>query len=103
MRNVILSSVFIIAVVSAYQTGWYGISSQNEEKMSIYVTQSDTNSVIIHFSIPGFFIDDKTEGNTTYWRINVLGVYGKTDSIGLPELPIFSEMIAIPECDSFLV
>ena len=101
MKKTIIVLLFGIAVASAYQSGWYGISSQNEEKVSVYVTQSDSNSVIVHFFIPGFFIYDRTEGDSTYWRIDASGIYGKTDSTELPELPIVSEMIAIPECDSY--
>jgi len=34
MKYVILFSTIILSVVSAYQSGWYGISSQSEEKVS---------------------------------------------------------------------
>ena len=54
MKKTIIVLLFAIAVAPAYQSGWYGISSQNEEKVSVYVPQSDTNSVIVHFFIPGF-------------------------------------------------
>jgi len=44
-----------------------------------------------------------TEGDSTYWRLSLKERYSLTDSMGLPELPILMDKIAIPSCDSVTI
>jgi len=100
----ILFVVLLITCLFAYQDGWYSLTSETgDSTISAYILHSGTDYVEVSFQIPGFFIESQTEGNTTYWRINLKNDYERADSTGLPEIPILSRHIAIPECDSYKV
>ena len=104
MKRIMLFVLLIIACASAYQDGWQSLRSDTgDSTVSRYVLHSDSNYVEVLYHIPGFFLETKTEGGETYYRINLKDEYSFTDSIGLPEIPILNDNIAIPICDSFKV
>ncbi len=102
MKQAFLLVMCIAAFSFAYQNGWQNISSQDEAPVSIYVLRSDSTTVDITFSIPGFYLE-QDEDSTDYWHVSLKDEYTFTDSLGLPELPILRKNIAIPECDSYQV
>jgi len=100
----VLCVVLLTTSLFAYQDGWHSLVSEaGDSTISAYVLHSGTDYVEVSFLIPGFYMESQTEGNTTYWRMTLKNEYDKTDSLGLPELPLLSKHIAIPECDSFEV
>ncbi|HPT72953.1 MAG TPA: C25 family cysteine peptidase, partial [Candidatus Cloacimonadota bacterium] len=64
-------------------------------KTSIKILNQSSNSIDIEFDLPNYQIVTETVGNQTYQRIDIDG----TDYLskeGMPELPVFSGMLAIP-------
>lgn len=100
----LVTIALLSSIVFAYQDGWQSFGgSTGDSTVSRYVLHSDSNYVEISYYIPGFFLETKTEGGGTYYRINLKDEYSFTDSLGLPELPTLKDNIAIPQCDSFKV
>ena len=103
MRSIWFTILFTTCLF-AYQDGWQPLTSDAGDSTVVrYVLHSDSNYVEISYYIPGFFLETKTEGGGTYYRINLKNEYSSIDSVGLPELVILKDNIAIPVCDSFKV
>ena len=96
MKKISLTSflaLFICSVIFANE--WINFSDQGEGKTEYDVIHSTSSSVEFEVDIPGMYSRD-IDGYQRVWILE----HTKMDSVGNPEVPIVSFLIAIPECDS---
>lgn len=93
-NNILLFSILLAAIVAKSQNWVEFTSSQSTKPICNVLTSNDT-LVKFNVTIPGMF----ETAVDTFNRVNIKE-HTKMDSVGYPEIPIVSFLVAIPECDS---
>jgi len=96
-----ITSLIIILygiVLSVQSQTWVNINSSTPEKISAYVTESNSQTIKVKFDTHGFYSKTLTAKDGTYQRLVIPGA-GRSQTTGFPELPFIRQIIAIPECD----
>ena len=95
--------LFVIALcwvsIFLHAQTWINLGSSTPKEISATVTDSSSQTIHVHFSTQGFYSESINVGNIIYQRLSIPGT-GKTYTVGNPELPSFSQMVAIPECSN---
>ena len=78
---------------------WVNLGSSTPKEIKATVTESNSQSIRVHFDTKGFDSESINEGNIIYQRLSIPGA-GKSQTVGSPELPSFHQMVAIPECSN---
>ena len=101
-RTIIFFTIIISLslALGTYQDGWYELLTSNEEPITSVILHNTSDSIKINFHIPGFYLE-QDEDSTDYYHISLKDESNFTDSVGLPQVIIIVENIAIPECDSY--
>ncbi len=92
-----ISLILVIALfISAfgYADEWVNFNDRGESSPIYEVTNSTSSFVEFELEIPGMNSKDIDIYNRVY-----IPEHTKMDSIGFPEVPVVSYLIAIPECD----
>ena len=76
---------------------WVNLGSPVPKEISAIVTESNSQTIRVLFSTRGFYSESINEGNVTYQRLSIPKA-SRSQTIGFPELPLFRQMVAIPEC-----
>ena len=76
---------------------WVNLGSSTPKEIRATATESNNQSIRVLFDTKGFNTESINEGNAVYQRLSIPGA-GKTQTVGSPELPLFRQMVAIPEC-----
>ena len=95
----ILSLLLIMMRGITNAQNWVNLGSSTPKEISATVTESNSQSIHVLFDTKGFSSESINEGNTIYQRLSIPGA-GKTQTVGSPELPLFRQMVAIPECSN---
>ena len=97
MRKLTLLLTLVLAFCSVYaQKSWVSFTSEQPEQTTISILQSDRAGLTFEVTVPGMFSEQFVEGENTFQRISFInGV--TTKNVGRPELPMFSELIGIPD------
>ena len=95
MRNYILFLSFLLTSIIANSQNWIEFTSSESTKPAYNVIISNDTLVKFNVIVPGMF----ETAIDTFMRINI-EEHTKMDSIGYPEMPIVSFLVAIPYCDS---
>ncbi len=103
MRHRMMILPVLLVVLLTCMTGWAfaekkwvsidGTTVPAGPKITV-ITSNETET-ILRFDIPGFWVEEITEGVQTFHVLRFPG-YGTTLEIGKPELPVISELVAIP-------
>lgn len=95
MKRLILLSTVLFSILTLNAQSWLEFTpAQTTEPKYDLITSTDS-LVKFNVNIPGLF---ETEIDSFY-RVQIKN-HSRMDSAGLPEMPIVSFLIAIPECDS---
>jgi hypothetical protein len=86
---------FAVMPVSAAQEWVTMAGTSTPEKPSAAVLGSDDQETMISFSTNGFWTEETTEGGATYQVLQFPGYY-TTLEIGKPQLPVITELVAVP-------
>jgi len=95
MKKLMLLSTFVLLLASISAQNWTEFSASETTTPQYDLLQSNDTIVIFVVTIPGMF----ETAIDTFNRVNIEG-HTKMDSIGYPEMPIVSFLVAIPNCDS---
>ena len=98
-KNLIIIMALCVLTIGAQAQTWVNLGSVEPKEISATVTESNSQSIRVHFDTKGFNSESVNEGNTIYQRLSIPGA-GKTQTVGSPELPLFRQMVAIPECSN---
>lgn len=101
-RTFVTISVFLLVLVlglvasASGKSDWVSLNGQiSPAKPQAEVLSSNGSETIVKFTIPGFWSAEVMEDNTTYRVLEFPG-YASTLEPGKPQLPVISELIAIP-------
>jgi len=98
MKKSILSIVACLLVGSiAMAQNWVNFTKTTPEAPIVNLTASDNQAVSFTVEVCGMYKQDITEGSETFQRVSV-PQSGTLTVIGEPELPVFRQLVAIPEC-----
>jgi len=95
MKKLFIISTIIICIINAYGHNWVEFTTDESTNPHHSVIKSNDTIVEFEVTIPGIFnmlVD-------TFNRVNIKE-HTRMDSVGLPEVPIVSFLVAIPQCDS---
>lgn len=87
--------IFALSTLSVYTQEFIEFSASEKTNPGYNILVSNDTLVKFTISIPGMFetvVD-------TFSRVNIKE-HARMDSVGLPEIPIVSFLVAIPDCDS---
>lgn len=99
MKKILFVIVLCWASILLHAQTWINLGSSTPKEISATVTESNSQSIRVLFDTKGFSSESINEGNTIYQRLSIPGA-GKTQTVGSPELPLFRQMVAIPECSN---
>ena len=94
--------LLLISCLFGYEDGWYALNEQDEGPIRLTLNIDNADTVRVTYSVPGFYME-ADEDSSDYWKLRFKDRYEATDSLGLPQLPLICDMIAIPECDSYQI
>jgi len=98
MKKIILSIVACFLTVSiAISQNWVSFTKTTPEAPIVNLSTSNNQAVSFTVEFCGMYKQDITEGNETFQRVSVPSS-GTLTVTGEPELPVFRQLIAIPEC-----
>ncbi len=86
-KNLIIIMALYVLTIGAQAQTWVNLGSVEPKEISATVTESNSQSIRVHFDTKGFNSESVNEGNTIYQRLSIPGA-GKTQTVGSPELPI---------------
>jgi hypothetical protein len=81
----------------AMAQSWVSFTNATPEAPIVNLTGSDNQSVSFTVEVCGMYKQDITEGSETFQRVSV-PQSGTLTVTGEPELPVFRQLVAIPEC-----
>ena len=91
----LLFGVLFLMSYSVYAQSWVEFTASESTKPVCTIGTSNDTLVKFNVTIPGIF---KTTIDT-FNRVEIKE-HSKMDSVGYPEMPVVSFLVAIPECDS---
>ena len=95
MKKLLIISALILCLFNTYGQDWIEFTTSVSTEPQYNVLKSNDTIVEFEVTIPGMFstvID-------TFNRVQIKE-HTRMDSIGFPEMPIVSFLVAIPDCDS---
>ncbi len=99
MRKIFLTQIIGILIISNLfaEPTWIPLNESDTlvQSPSVDVLYSDYDSTIVVIQVSGFFADDTIIEGTVYKKINLPGVLASTSDLGLPDMPVLSEIIGI--------
>ena len=93
--QLILIAILTLVIKTLPAQEWVEFTASDNTEPIYTVLSSNNDSVEFNLKIPGMY---STEIDS-FQRIEIKG-HSVMDSIGFPELPVLSYLVAIPECDS---
>ena len=96
MKKFLVIVVFLVVICSISAKEWMSFDSSFEREPQVNVVESDDSRVILDISVPGMYLQNFTENGQIYQRIEM--IEGRTThDVGLPELPMITRIIGIPD------
>ena len=99
MKKTLFVLVLFLVPFFLHAQTWISLGSSTPKEIIASVTESNSQSIRVLFDTEGFYMKPINEDDDIYQRLSIPGA-GKTLSIGSPELPLFRQMVAVPECSS---
>jgi hypothetical protein len=98
MKTITIITAFMIVSIFSYSQEWVEFSAS--ESNSPQLTLSSSNDTIVEFEInvPGMY----STAIDSFNRVEIKNHF-KLDSVGFPEIPVISYLVAIPSCDSVIL
>ncbi len=98
MKTKALFIVFIFACFTAYSQDWIEFTASESTKPNYELLESTDTIVEFEIDVPGMY----TTVIDTFNRVQIKE-HTRMDSVGYPEMPIISYLVAIPACDSVIL
>ncbi len=96
MKKLIISILLVIFVGSLiFAEEWVSFTGKGESAPEYEMINSTSSLVSFELEIPGMKSTDVDAYNRVY-----IPEHSRMDSVGFPEVPVISYLIAIPECDN---
>ncbi len=96
MKKINLAIIILLLMSTfAFADEWINFEGKGEGSPEYDILQSNSSYVEFELEVPGMNSKDVESYNRVYIPEHV-----KMDSVGYPEVPFVSYLIAIPECNS---
>ena len=95
MKKIVLSTILVMLAVLLSAQNYVEFTSSEGTAPAYNIISSNDTIVTFNVVVPGMF----EASIDTFNRINILE-HNNLDSIGFPELPVVTFLVAIPKCDS---
>ena len=95
--------VLLLSTAVNAQEEWVSFGSKSiGSPPEVSVNRSDNQEVTFTVSLAGMYVESKSEASGSYKRLSMpqCQVVGE---VGSPEIPVFTKMVAIPECSDINV
>ncbi len=103
LKNLIFASALVLAIQVSAQSGWVDFMGRNEEAPpASALIQSDNNTVFFTVQVNGMNRRDMKYQKQTYQRLSI-PYCDRTEEEGLPEVPVITQLIAVPDCDDVML
>ena len=103
LKNLIFASVLVLAIQVSAQSGWVDFMGRTEEAPPTpALLQSDNNTVSFTVQVNGMNRRDMKYQNQIYQRLSIPDC-DRTEEEGLPEVPVITQLIAVPDCDDVML
>lgn len=83
------------AALAASPGDWQSFWGSPGQATDMTVLETDAEHVVVQVSLPGFWLYDYPAGGQTWQRLEVPGCAAH-DQVGMPEMPSFRKLIAMP-------
>ena len=94
--NILIFLLSLFLVQSAFaQNNWISFNGAEPGFPVVSVEQQDMNGLLIDITIPGMFSENIMKDGVTYQSLS-FEAWQTLHQVGLPELPVISEIIALP-------
>ncbi|MBM3405184.1 MAG: hypothetical protein FJY10_09890 [Bacteroidetes bacterium] len=98
MRQLLITIILLVTVIISWGQGtWLGFTQPDPRDVSVTLHSSSSTSVTFTVEIPGMYVYDTIVSGSTYKRLSLPGGT-RTAEPGYPEIPYYSKLVAIPEC-----
>ncbi|MDP8211077.1 MAG: C25 family peptidase propeptide domain-containing protein, partial [Candidatus Stygibacter australis] len=92
-----MRKIFLLLLIVIMNFSLWGVHVDiPQTKELVEYQQSDRGSISIEFNLDGYEREEITKDGTKYTRISY-PQEGKLLDVGLPDLPVFTRLIAIPD------
>jgi len=96
MKKLFVLIVLLMILSSISAREWIQFDSSLEREPQVNVVESDDNRLILDIEVPGMYLQDIEENGQIYQRIEL--IEGRTThDVGMPELPMITRIIGIPD------
>ncbi len=98
-RSLLIVILAVIMTVQVHaQQQWVPFLQQTETAPSTTLTSSNNNNVSFNIKINGMSVTDMKVGETNYQKVSIPHAETMTKQ-SLPQVPMITKLIAIPDCD----
>lgn len=104
LRHLFRISCLIAAMVMPLFAQQTWVPFLHQEKTAPSVTLLTSNNSIVSFTVQinGMFAEEKKVGEVAYRKLSIPGAEMMTEP-GLPQVPMITKLIAVPDCDDISV
>ena len=101
MKKIMIYVFVFISIAfstTAYADGWIDFDESETTVPNCIVTNSTSSAVTFDLEVPGMNSTDVDDYDRVY-----IPEHARMDSVGYPEVPFVSYLVAIPECDNVIL
>jgi hypothetical protein len=94
--NLLLVTLLFALTQSAFsQNNWISFSGSDQQFPVVEVEEQDMSGLTLNITVPGMFSENVVHDGITYQRLS-FEAWQTLHEVGMPELPIISEIISLP-------
>ncbi|NCA85350.1 MAG: T9SS type A sorting domain-containing protein [Clostridia bacterium] len=94
-KFMLFTFLLLVAAGTYAQKSWVAFSSNEPAQSTIHIQQSDRAGMTVEITVPGMYRQQITEGEMVFDQLS-LTAGATTQEVGLPELPMLSQVIGVP-------
>jgi hypothetical protein len=98
MKTIVIITALMLVSIFSYSQEWVEFSANESTSPQLTLSTSKDTLVEFEIDVPGMFSTEIDSFN----RVEILNHF-KMDSVGFPEIPVISYLVAIPSCDSVIL
>ncbi len=96
LNHFLVIFVLLIAQGAFAQNNWISIDGSDPQFPTVQIEDQDMNGLTLKISVPGMYSEEVVHDGITYQRLT-FEAWQTLHEVGMPELPIISEIIALPD------
>ncbi|MFW5700608.1 MAG: C25 family peptidase propeptide domain-containing protein, partial [Cyclobacteriaceae bacterium] len=98
MKTIAIITACMLTSILSYSQEWVEFSANESTSPQLQLSTSNDTLVEFEIEVPGMY----STAIDSFNRVEILNHF-KMDSVGFPEIPVISYLVAIPSCDSVIL